>query len=86
LKAADGQEAWVDSNRNGGFCAAVDAGTAIVALFDGGTLMAFKPSGKGYEELAKIKVAGGGTFAHPVLSGKRVFVKDAEAVTLFTLE
>lgn len=86
MKAESGEVGWIDTERRGMFCATVDAGEAIVSLFDGGTLVAFEPSGKGYEELVRIQVAAGGTFAHPILAGKRVIVKHAEAVTLFTLE
>ena len=49
-------------------------------------LIAFKPSGKQYEELAAIKVADTPTYAHPVISGNRIFVKDQDAVILYTVD
>jgi len=49
-------------------------------------LTALKPSDKAYIELAHFKVADTETWAHPVVSGNRVFVRDRESVTLWTIE
>ena len=69
----------------GGFGSIVDAGSVLVALTPGSELIAFEPSDKAYTELARIKVAETPTHAYPVVSGNRVFVKDQESVTLWTL-
>ena len=87
LDARTGKAAWTDTARHGrGFAAVVDVGSAILALPDTSELIAFKPSAAGYAELARIKVAETPTYAHPVISGKRIFVKDQETVTMWTLE
>ena len=39
-----------------------------------------------YAELARFKVANAETWAHPVVAGKRVFVRDNETVILWTLD
>jgi hypothetical protein len=49
-------------------------------------LIVFKPSGKQYEEVALIKVSDTATYAHPVIAGNRVFVKDQDAVAMWTIE
>jgi hypothetical protein len=49
-------------------------------------LIVFKPGGKGYSELAKIKVADTETWATPVLAGKRIFVRDHESVTCWSID
>ena len=33
-----------------------------------------------------LKVADGGTYAYPVISGNRVFVKDRDSLTLWVME
>jgi outer membrane protein assembly factor BamB len=87
INAETGKTAWADQTSHGrGFCSIVDAGSAIVALPANGELIAFKPDGKQYVELAKIKVANTQTYAHPVLSGKRLVVKDENTVTLWVFE
>jgi hypothetical protein len=64
----------------------LDAGPVILALTLNGELAAFKPSSKEYTELARVKVADSETWAHPVVAGKRIFVKDSETVSLWTFD
>jgi hypothetical protein len=39
-----------------------------------------------FTEQAKIKVADTPTYAYPVLSGNRIFIKDQESVILWTID
>jgi len=87
LDAKTGKTDWVDTTKRGGnFAAVLDAGSVILALPSTSELIAFKPSGEAYVELAKIKVADTPTYAHPVIAGSRIFVKDQESVALWTLD
>jgi outer membrane protein assembly factor BamB len=47
----------------------------LLMLEDNGGLVLFQPDPKGYKELAKAKVSGP-TWAHPAVSGGRVFLRD----------
>ncbi len=58
----------------------------LLALPSSAELIAFAPSDKQFTELARIKVADTSTYAHPVVAGNRVFVKDQDAVTMWTIE
>jgi outer membrane protein assembly factor BamB len=69
-----------------GYGSIVDAGSVLLALTPSSELIVFQPSDQKYTELARLKVATTPTFAYPVVSGNRVFIKDQEAVTLWTLE
>ncbi|MBN1418022.1 MAG: PQQ-like beta-propeller repeat protein [Planctomycetes bacterium] len=87
LSAKDGKTMWVDSaTQRQNFCSIVDAGSVLFSLPSDGTLIVLKPDGKGYQEVARIKVAETPTYAHPVIAGKRIFVKDDDAVTLYAIE
>lgn len=87
INAKTGETAWTDTTKRGGnFGAMLDAGSVILAMPSTSELIAFKPADKEYAELAKIKVADTPTYAHPVIAGNRVFVKDNETVTLWTME
>jgi len=88
INARTGQTAWTDetSRGRGGFAAILDVGSCLMALPSSSELIMYKPGDSGYSELAKIKVAEAPTYAHPVISGNRVFVKDQESVTLWTIE
>ncbi|MFN2127963.1 MAG: hypothetical protein ACK2TU_08910 [Anaerolineales bacterium] len=48
-------------------------------------LIAFKSDGKAYVELGRTKVAESPTYAHPVISGNRIFIKDYDSVALYTI-
>ena len=87
LNAQTGATDWTDTaTRRENFGAILDAGPVLLALPSTAELIAFKPDAKEYSELARIKVADTPTYAHPVVAGNRVFVKDSEAVTLWTLQ
>ena len=79
--------AWNDTAAHGrGFAAMLDAGSCLVALPSTSELIAFQPVGSQYEELAVIKVSEKPTYAHPVIAGNRIFVKDQDAVTMWAVE
>ena len=69
----------------GGFGSVVDAGPVLMALTPASQLVVFKP-GQSYTEVAKIKVSDSPTHAYPVASGKRLIIKDKDAVSVFNME
>ena len=68
-----------------GFGSIVDAGSVLLALTPGAQLLVLEPSDKEFKQLASYKV-GSDTQAYPVLSGNRIFIKDKDSVTLWTVE
>jgi outer membrane protein assembly factor BamB len=69
-----------------GYGSIVDAGTVLFSLMPAGQLNVFEPTDKQYKQIASYKVAAGDTYAYPVVSGNRIFIKDADSVTLWTIE
>ena len=63
----------------------VDAGSVLLALSPTSELIVFQP-GEKYTEVARYKVAGTPTYAYPVVADNRIFVKDQDSVTLWTVE
>ena len=88
INAGTGQAAWINESESGsrGFGAVVDAGSCLMALPNNSELIIFKPDGKQYTEIARYKVAEKPTYAHPVISGNRLFVKDEESLAMWTLD
>ena len=88
INAETGQTAWTDTAQQGsrGFGAIVDVGSCLLALPNNSELIAFKPDGGKYVELARIKVSDTATYAHPVIAGNRIFIKDQETVAMLTVE
>jgi outer membrane protein assembly factor BamB len=70
----------------GGFGSIVDAGSVLFGLTPNGDLVVFEPSDKEFKQLASYKVAAGTSYAYPVIAGNRVFIKDGDALTLWTFE
>ena len=88
LNAQTGQTAWIDTAKNGsgGFAAILDVGPAMLALPSNSELIAFSPSDEGYTELARVKVADAATYAHPVIAGNRIYVRDEQTLALWIIE
>jgi len=88
INAETGQTAWTDATARGsrGFGSIVGAGSCLAVLTNDSELIVLKPSGKEYSELAKIKVSETPIYAHPVIAGNRIFIKDQDTVTMFVIE
>jgi len=90
MDAKTGEVLWTDKTNRGECGTVLDAGSVLLCLTSNSELVAFKPSNKGYEELAKYKVSEKsgleGTWAYPIVSGNRVFVKDRDSLTLWSIE
>src|SRR3954469_19998589 len=94
LNAETGKTAWTTGTwltaaggkgGRAGYGSVVDVGPALMALTPAGELVAFEPTDKDFKALGKYKVATSDTYAYPVVAGNRVFVKDKDALTLWTL-
>jgi outer membrane protein assembly factor BamB len=86
LNAETGKTAWTDPlGGRGGFGSIIDAGPVLLALTSKSQLTAFEPTDKQFTELASLKVSENATYAYPVVAGNRLFVKDQDSVTLWTI-
>jgi hypothetical protein len=72
--------------RGRGYGSIVDVGTALIGLTPAGELIAFRPNGDAFKELARYKVADRGTYAYPVPAGNAIYIKDQDSLTLWSLE
>jgi outer membrane protein assembly factor BamB len=70
----------------GGYGTITDVGSALLALTPNGQLTVYAPDGSSFQKLASYKVAEGGTYAYPIASGNRIYIKDRNAVTLWTMD
>ena len=86
IDAQTGQTAWTDAAAHGsrGFGAIVGASSFLILLTNDSNLIVYKPDGKAYSEIKRYKVAETVTNAHPVVSGNRIYIKDQDAVTMWT--
>jgi outer membrane protein assembly factor BamB len=70
----------------GGYGSIVDAGPVLLALTPSSQLVVFEPDEKAFKPIARYKVADSPTHAYPVASGNRLFIKDRDSLTLWTIE
>jgi outer membrane protein assembly factor BamB len=85
INAKTGETVWTDTTSRRSFGAIVDGGSCLLALPQSSQMIVFKANDKAYTEVASVKVADKGTYAFPVLAGKRIFVRDQDSVILWTL-
>jgi outer membrane protein assembly factor BamB len=71
---------------NAGYGSVVDAGPVLLALTPAAQLVIFEPSATELKQVASYKLAEDGTFAYPIVSGNRVYIKDKDSLTLWTID
>jgi outer membrane protein assembly factor BamB len=88
LNAETGKVAWPPERVRGerGYGSIVDAGSVLLVLTTNGQLTVCEPSDKKFQQIAKYSVAEDGTYAYPVAAGNRIFIKDFDTVTLWTVD
>jgi outer membrane protein assembly factor BamB len=70
----------------GGYGSVVDAGSVLFALTPSAQLVVFEPTDAQFKQLASYKVADRETHAYPIVTDNRIYVKDRDSVTLWTIE
>jgi outer membrane protein assembly factor BamB len=84
--AKTGKVFWDDGPSVGECGAILDVGSVLIELSSDGKIHVFKPDKKEYSEVTKYTVADSGTWSMPIISGNRIFTKDREKLTLWTVE
>ena len=85
IDANTGQTQWLSEPRQGENAAVVRAGDLWFALNTEAELKVARANPKQFEILKTYDLADSATWAQPVLSGQRVFIKDLSSVSLWTL-
>lgn len=85
ISADTGQTAWTDETSHKNFGALLDAGSVIFALTSDPDFLVFNPNETKYDEIVQLKVADTPVYAHPVIAGDTIYVKDENTLTMFTI-
>jgi outer membrane protein assembly factor BamB len=86
LDATTGRVLWTTAGRDAQNAALVRAGDILFALKEDGELIVARASRSAFEPLRRYTVAMSETWAQPVVSGHRIFIKDVSTVALWTLD
>ncbi len=81
-----GEVLWTSAPRQAENAAILNAGDTIVSLQDDAELVVLPSSRTGFEPVQRYEVAESATWTQPTLVGNRVYVKDIETLTLWTVE
>lgn len=85
IDALNGQTAWSDTVKHdrSGFAALLDVGPAILALPGSAELVFFDPDKDSYKELARLRISDAATYATPLVTGNRIYIKDENTIALW---
>jgi len=86
LDARDGRILWLGEPRFAGNVAFVKAGDLLFLLKDDAELIVARANPSRFEPAKTYEVADSATWAQPVWSGSRLFVKDVSTLTLWTFD
>jgi outer membrane protein assembly factor BamB len=86
LDARDGRVLWTGEPRFATNVAFAKAGNVLFVLKDDAELIVARANQSRFEPLKTYPVADGATWAQPVISGQRLFVKDVSTLTLWTFD
>lgn len=86
LDARTGKTLWTSNGRDGDNAAIVSAGQFVIMLTNAADLIVARSDSKQFEVLKKYSVADSPTWAHPVIVGNRVLIKDASSLALLGVE
>jgi outer membrane protein assembly factor BamB len=84
LEAATGKLRWQTEGREGDTAALLNAKDTLFLLTSDASLIVANKNPQGFQQLAKYTVAESPTYAHPVLLGNQMLVKDETNLTLWS--
>ncbi len=85
VDADTGKTLWATRGREAENAAIVSTGKLLFLLKDDAELVIARPGPVSFDVLRRYTVADSPTWAHPVIDGNRIFVKDSEQLTLWTV-
>jgi outer membrane protein assembly factor BamB len=85
LDAQSGKTLWTTPGRDGENAAIVRAGKLLFMLKNDAELVIARPNPASFEVVRRYTVAESPTWAMPIVDGNRIFVKDVETLTLWTV-
>ena len=86
IDARTGMTLWHGPPRQAANTALVKAGNLVFYLNDDAELTVASSNRTRFEPLKRYTVADSATWAQPLVSGKRIFIKDVSSLTLWTVE
>jgi hypothetical protein len=85
IDLANGKTLWTTRGREAENAAVVSAGSLLFMLKADAELVIARANPASFDVVRRYTVANSPTWAHPVIDANRIFVKDADTLTLWTV-
>ena len=86
INASTGATCWSDTVTYNRFASTLDLGKVLLSLPANGKLIIYKPNPEKYDELKIYPVSESETYAHPLLEGKNIYIKNENDLTCWLVE
>ncbi len=86
INASTGQTAWADESVLQSFGSIVDAGSSIIVVSSNSNFVVLNPDGQKYNQVVSIKLPVSSIYAHPILSGNLIYIKDNESLIAYSIK
>jgi hypothetical protein len=86
LDVYTGSTLWTSAGQQGENAAGLSAGEALFFLTTDARLLVVKKSATGFELMTQYTVADSPTWAHPVILGKQILIKDTSMLALWSMD
>lgn len=85
LNAQTGQTNWADTTSHNRFASTLDLEKVLLSLPATGKIIVFEPNPKKYSQKVEYKIAEPEVYAHPLATGDKIFVKEQEILTCWSV-
>lgn len=84
INASNGQTGWFDSTPLQRFGSLIDAGKEIIVLTSNSNFVVLNPNGQKFDQVSQMKLSGNDYYAHPILTGDKIIIKDTDSLTMYS--
>jgi len=86
IDAAMGKTLWESNGRVGDNTTVLTGGDKLFLLTSDAELIVAQATSPAFQEIRRYTVAKSAVYAHPVITGKNILIKDAETLALWSAE
>ncbi|RPI01678.1 MAG: hypothetical protein EHM72_05920 [Calditrichaeota bacterium] len=86
LDAKTGEKVWADTTKYDRFGSLIDAGSVMFLQTPKSELIVFDPQADHFAPIHRYKLAETPVYAHPIIAGESIFIKEEEALSRWSIK
>ncbi len=86
LNAISGKTCWADTTSHNRFASTLDLGKVLLSLPANGKILVYEPNHEKYVQKVMYKIAETEVYAHPLVVGDKIYVKEQELLTCWQVK